>query len=187
MTGRLHRARIGWGIIAVALTLLLPLAAQSQQSAVRIFSLSQERLFAGSEFGIRVRSDVTRQSTEIGSENRRIEAELKEEEQALTDERATLSPAEFRVLADAFDLKVEAIRTEQAQKSADLNAFAESEQQRFFDSIFPVLVALAEELSATAILDERSTIIASEQMDITGLAVQRVNEVIGDGTQASDP
>jgi Skp family chaperone for outer membrane proteins len=115
---------------------------------------------------------------------------LKIEEQALTDQRASLSPADFRVLADAFDKKVEKIRTEQAQKSLALNNFAEAEQQRFFKLAFPVLVKLANELSAVAILDERSTIIASEQMDITALAVTRVNAAIGDGsdaTQAENP
>ena len=167
-------------VVAIALG-LFAFQSHAQQTQQRIFSLSQERLFSQSVFGQRVQADLGRMSGEIAAENRRIEEELKVEEQDLTDRRASLEPGEFRVLADAFDKKVETIRMAQTQKSVDLNAFAEAEQQRFFSSVFPVLVDLAQELSATAILDERSTIIASEQMDITGIAVQRVDSALGDG------
>ncbi len=155
----------------------------AQQGVQRIYSLSQDRMFSQSEFGVRVRSEIESRSQDIAAENRQIEEELKAEEQALTDQRASLSPADFRVLADAFDEKVETFRTTQARKTSDLNAYSESEQQRFFKAALPVIVTLAEELGATAILDERSTIIASDQMDITALAIEQVNKAIGDGTQ----
>lgn len=174
-------AELKWLFLIFALS--FPALGQAQQAENRIFTLGQDRLFNQSDFGLRVRKDIEIRSSAVASENRRIEGELKIEEQALTDQRASLSPADFRVLADAFDKKVEKIRTEQAQKSLALNNFADSEQQRFFKAAFPVLVALADELSAIAILDERSTIIASEQMDITALAVTRVNAAIGDGSE----
>jgi Skp family chaperone for outer membrane proteins len=185
MRYRASIARLKWLVLVFVLG--LPTFGNAQQSDNRIFTLGQDRLFNQSDFGVRVRKDIADRSSAVAAENRRIEGELKIEEQALTDQRASLSPAEFRVLADAFDKKVEKIRTEQAQKSLALNNFAEAEQQRFFKLAFPVLVKLANELSAVAILDERSTIIASEQMDITALAVTRVNEAIGDGSDAGQP
>ncbi|MFT4715498.1 MAG: Skp family chaperone for outer membrane protein [Paracoccaceae bacterium] len=187
MRNKLHQARIAWFVVAILFAGVLALPVSAQQSAQRIFSINQDRLYGLSEFGLRVLDVFTRQSEDISAENGRITTELKEEEQALTDKRAGLSHADFRVLADAFDAKVEDIRTEQAKKSNDLSAFSETEQRRFFDLVFPVLLVLAEELSATAILDERLIIITSEQMDITAVAVQRVNVAIGDGTQTTDP
>jgi Skp family chaperone for outer membrane proteins len=178
-------SNVGLKWLSLVFMLVLPVSVMAQPSDIRIFTLSQDRLFSLSDFGSRVRRDVASRSSDIAAENRRIEDELKAEEQALTDQRATLSPTDFRVLADAFDQKVETIRTEQAQKSLELNSFTDAEQQRFFGLAFPVLVKLAEELSATAILDERSTIIASEQMDITPLAITRVNAAIGDGSAAA--
>ncbi len=172
-------------MLTVTVTLTMPTVGSAQQAENRIFTLSQDRLFTQSEFGQRMRREIKTRSTAIAIENRKIESELKVEEQTLTEQRASLVPAEFRVLADAFDKKVEAIRTEQAQKSLALNSFAETEQKRFFKLAFPVLIALVDELSAVAILDERSTIIASDKMNITALALARVNTAIGDGSKTT--
>lgn len=158
----------------------------AQGESARFYTLSQERLFNLSEFGTRVRQEIETASLRIAAENQQIAQELRDEELALTEQRATLNPAEFRVLADAFDEKVELIRRAQAEKSQALGALPESEQQRFFESAFPILVTLAEELNALAILDERSTIIASDRIDITSLAIDRVNAAIGDGTTPNE-
>lgn len=164
----------------VAFTTPTYLTAQSLDS--RIYVLNQERLFSQSNFGVRVRDEILARSAALAAENKLLEDELKAEELALTETRPTLSPTEFRTLADAFDEKVESLRTGQAHKSAELNAWAEAEKSRFFEAASPLLVSLAEEIGALAILDRRSVIIAADQLDITGAAIERVNADIGDGT-----
>ncbi len=175
-------------VLAFALTGLLMLTdlLSAQTGGQKIFTLNQENLFIRSEFGQRVRQDVAVRSAAIEKENRAIETELKAEELELTETRPDLTPAEFRELADAFNEKVEAIRKTQAQKSADLAGWADSEQRRFFEAAFPILLELAGEIGASVILDQRSTIISSDKIDITDQAIQRINQTIGDGSDMSE-
>lgn len=176
---------IFWRVTVLLFCTVLAFAPLSaQQNEQRIYSVNQEVLFNQSAFGLRVRSDFDQKSLVVLTQNRKIEEDLKVEEQNLTDLRPELDPLEFRTLADAFDVKVEAIRKEQAQKTVELTSFREVEQNRFFTDVFPILVTLAEELNALAIIDARSVMISSDQFDITRLAISRVNEVLGDGAIA---
>jgi len=172
--------------LAAAVCCVIAIAAHAQNT-LNIYTLNQEAMFAQSAFGQRVRQTIESRSSGIAAENRRIEEELKAEEQALTEQRPTLDPAEFRQLADAFDAKVEEIRTTRAKKSADLSAWTDAERTRFFELAFPVLLDLAKELGASAILDMRTVIIASDQIDITATAQKRVDQALGDGAEGSEP
>lgn len=182
-------ARPFWLAFGVFLTLATGLAAPLQAQIVaaqQIYTLDQDRLFGRSAFGARVVQEIEERSAAIAAESRRIEAELRDEEQSLTDQRASLPAAEFRSLADAFDARVEALRESQAQKSFDLNTWTEAEQKRFFEAAFPILVTMAEELGALAIFDQRSVIIASDQVDLTDRAIARIDAELGDGAEPAE-
>jgi len=163
-----------------------PVSAQVNGS--QILTLDQERFFNQSAFGKRVLQEIEVRSSALTAENRKIEAELTAEELDLTEQRKTLLPAEFRALADAFDKRVELIRTGQAQKADELNSWAESEQNRFVKTAYPSLLDLAKELGALVIIDQRTTIITSGKIDVTDQAIFRADQVIGDGTaEMSEP
>ncbi|MBZ0129887.1 MAG: OmpH family outer membrane protein [Rhodobacteraceae bacterium] len=182
----MRAARPLWLAFGLILALAAGVADQATAQSIpaqQIYTLDQDRLFGSSAFGMRVLHEIEQRSAAIAQESRQIEAELRDEEQALTDQRASLPAAEFRSLADAFDARVEALRQAQAQKSFDLNAWTEAEQKRFFEAAFPILVTMAEELGALAIFDQRSAIIASDQVDLTDRAIARINAEIGDGTR----
>ena len=163
----------------------MPLAAQETPPATGVYTLDQERLFNQSAFGARVLKEFERRSGELAAENHRIEEQLKTEEQSLTERRPKLPPADFRVLADQFDTRVESIRSAQAQKSVDLNTWAEDERKRFFTAVYPVLLTMADELGAAVVLDQRSVIITSAVADLTDQALTRVDAELGDGAPAS--
>lgn len=163
-----------------------PVSAQVNGS--QILTLDQERFFNQSAFGKRVLREIEARSFVLAAENRKIEAELTAEELDLTEQRKTLLPADFRALADAFDKRVELIRTGQAQKAGELNSWAESEQNRFVKTAYPSLLDLAKELGALVIIDQRTTIITSGKIDVTDQAIFRADQVIGDGTaELSEP
>jgi len=150
----------------------------------QVLTLNQERFFNDSEFGKRVLAEIKTRSSALAAENHRIESELADEEKALTESRKTMTPAEFRPLADAFDAKVVGIRKAQAEKAAALKKWSESEQQRFVDIAYPELLNIANDLGAAVILDQRYTIVTSAGIDVTGFAIQQVNKAIGDGGPA---
>jgi len=144
-------------------------------------TLDQDRLFAESDFGQRVRREIEERARALGIENRSIETELSAEERALTRRRDEMPADEFRDLADAFDAKVIATRERQDAKARAIDEYAETERQRFFSEMLPVLLEIVRDTGASAILEDRAIILAAEGLDITGEALQRINARIGDG------
>ena len=179
---------VSWlaGIVLAMSALGSPAVAQETGSGqaeapAGILTLDVERLFAETAYGRRVVRDIEADAATLATENRRIEAELIDEERALTDRRASLSVEEFRTLADAFDTKVDRIREEQDGKTRELQRRREVERQRFFGQIGPILSALVQERRAAVVLDRRSVFIAAESVDVTVEAIARIDAEIGDG------
>ena len=85
--------------------------APALSQVVPIATLDQERFFNETRFGKKVLAQAKQDSDALIAENRKIEADLEAEERAITARRPTTDPAEFQTLADAFDKKVEEIRT----------------------------------------------------------------------------
>ncbi|WP_254443427.1 OmpH family outer membrane protein [Ruegeria atlantica] len=144
--------------------------------------MSSDRLFADSEFGTRVLREIELESTLLGEENERIVAELSQEEQILTDQRATMTAEEFRPLAEAFDSKVQSHREGQRAKLDALSRRSEEARQKFFELVQPVLIDLLRETGASIVIERSSVFLSSDRTDITDAAIARINAVIGDGS-----
>ena len=86
-----------------------------------VLTIDSERLFRDSAFGQRVTREIEVESEQLATENREIEAALEAEERELTEKRSQMKPAQFRLLADAFDEKVQRTRAEQAAKNRALS------------------------------------------------------------------
>ncbi len=147
-----------------------------------ILTLNQERLFRASLYGERVIRERDRALAELARENRRIEAELTQEEKDLTERRKALPAAEFRKLADAFDEKVQGIRRAQDEKARAIVGRFEAEQQRFFGLVLPLLNEIVSERGASAIIDSRVIIVATGDIDITDEALRLIDARIGEGS-----
>ncbi len=176
--------------VVLALTAWLWLAAGQEGAAQPIgpvqspiLTVDSDRLFSDSEFGKQTVVEFETRGAELSSENRQIEEALEAEEQALTDQRATMDPAEFRALADAFDEKVQATRRTQDAKTRRLSQDFEQRRNVFLQAAAPVLEGLMREAGAAVILDRRSLFLSSNAIDITNIAIQRLNAVLGDGAE----
>ena len=147
-----------------------------------ILTLDQNRLYADSRFGQQMLAQIEDELRTLQAENRRIEADLEAEERALTERRASLPPEEFRALAEAFDEKVKGIRSARDAKARDLTARRDAQQKRFLDTAVPILAQIMQELSADAIVDRSVVILSFDRIDITDLAISRI-----DAALAADP
>jgi Skp family chaperone for outer membrane proteins len=169
------------------LSAVTPAAAQQTEPptvfevASPILTVDQERLFSASAFGRRVQADIEARSAALAAENRTIEAELVAEEQELTAARPGLSPEEFRARADAFDARVQRIRTEQDAKARDLGTFRETERERFASEIGGVLADIARSRGALAVLDRRALLVSADSIDITDVAIAAIDIRLGEG------
>ncbi len=182
------RGQAGWrATCALLIALCLPgagAALAQENTLIRspILSLDQDRMFAASDFGRRFDEALQADGARLEIENRRIESELEAEEKDLTQRRPAMSPEAFRALADAFDTKVQRIRTEQTAKARALALRTEEAQRQFIAAARPVLEQLMIDAGAVVIIDPRSVVMSRSAIDVTDEAIRRINDSIGDGT-----
>lgn len=177
-------------VLVVLLAVVAPFAGMAQQAPVAglpVLSLDQEQFFARSRFGAAALAANKAASEALAAEFSRISSALAAEERDLTAQRATLPVAEFSALALEFDKKVEAIRAAQTVRPAALQKTLDDEKLRFFEAARPVLAVLMAERGAFAIIDKRAVVLGFEAIDLTPLAIQRIDTVLGDGTAPLAP
>jgi Skp family chaperone for outer membrane proteins len=144
-----------------------------------VLVLRQEALFETSAFGKAARARLEAASEALLAENRQIEAQLEAEERDLTARREGMEAAAFRELADAFDSKVEGIRSAQDAKSRALTAALDQDRQTFFAAAVPVLAQIMRERGAVVILDQKVVVVNLDAVDVTAEAVARIDAAIG--------
>jgi len=179
------RAFVAGALILMSPALAVtPAFAQSLGTVVSpILTIESERFYAQSAFGQRVAREIEADGAVLAAENRKIEADLTEEEKMLTEQRAQMEADDFRVLADAFDEKVQTIRRTQDAKARVLNQRNESDRLEFVNAAGPVLEVLMRDAGAAVILERRSVFLSANAIDITEDAIQRMDAAIGDGSE----
>lgn len=149
--------------------------------------LDQDQMYTMSLFGQRVRAEVQAAFQALERENQILLAELSAREQELTRLRTTLSPEDFRALADEFDTDVEAIRSSQDQKSREISSYQDREEQRFFAAASPLISAMSREAGLQVLLDKRSVILSDPAVDLTDRIVMGLNDLLGTGAGNAEP
>lgn len=161
-------------------------ASTAQDVISPVLTIDSERLFRDSAFGERVTREIEMQSEQLANENREIETALEAEERELTEKRAQMSPSAFRVLADAFDEKVQRTRAEQASKNRVLSETLELERDRFLSAAGPVLEQLMRNSDAAVILERRRVFVSSSAIEVTDQAISLLDDTIGSGLPEAD-
>ena len=175
---RLHKLV---AVVLMSMSLCTVVSAQgSTRSLVAspILTIDSDRLFEDSDFGRTIIEEIEQLGAELSAENRRIEDELTREEKELTELRPTITAEEFRALADAFDAKVLETRQAQDTKSRALNDKLEDRRVIFLNTAAPILEQLMREAGAAVVLERRSVFISSNAVDITMIAIDRLNVVL---------
>ncbi len=143
-----------------------------------IVTIDSERVFGSTLVGQQITSNLEGQVKDLATENTRIAAELEAEELGLTEKRATMEIADFRVLADAFDEKVQKIRAEQDAKQRQLQQLREAERQSFIEAITPLLSEIARRHGAVAVFERRNVLLSADSIDITQEIIDRIDAAL---------
>jgi len=170
--------------LAIVFAVAMPAAAQdagTSRPIQPVLVIDPNRLFADSNYAAKLSREVEALAVEIQSENQSIVDELVAEERALADQRPDMSPEEFQIAADAFDLKAQQIRDERDAKEAELEGARVAVRDRFLADVRGVLGQVMSERGATVVMDSRSVYIALTAADITNEVVARVDaQFMGD-------
>ncbi|MEE9389423.1 MAG: OmpH family outer membrane protein [Paracoccaceae bacterium] len=144
----------------------------------QIVTVDSELIFGSTVVGQGITTGLEEKVTALALENRRIASELEEEELDLTAQRKTMEPADFRVLATAFDQKVQRIRAEQDAKQRELQSQRDDERQSFVDAITPLLSGIAREHGALLVLERRNVLLSADSIDITQEVIDKIDAVL---------
>ena len=178
-------------ICALAVSMQVPAASAQEQDARAVQSdvltLDPERLFTDTQVGQRLIEQYEDERDRLIASNRELESELRAEEQALTEARKDMTPAKFRAKADAFDDKVKSIRQENERKARDLERGREIAPLTLMRMAEPILVELMRDTGGTIILDTRQVLLRADAIDITDVAIERIDAAIGDGSERAAP
>lgn len=143
---------------------------------VPLLTLDQDRMFRESAWGAAAVHAAEAAALALSAENRGIERELEQEERALTEQRAQMTPQDFAPLARAFDEKVEEFRQSQDAKSRAISRRLDEDRQRFFELAVPVLVELLDDHAAVAIIADDAVILSLTSADVTDEAIALMDQ-----------
>jgi Skp family chaperone for outer membrane proteins len=178
-------------LLAAAVLAAAPAAAQEGLSMGQvqssILTIDVDRLLAETLYGQRISADVRARGETLAAENERLAAELTAEERSLTERRPMMDPEAFRAEADAFDAKVQRIRSEQDAKERALEAAVAEGRAAFLEAATPVLARLMAESGAVAMLERRSVFLSAAAIDVTEEAIAAVDAAIGEGQPLPAP
>lgn len=161
----------------------IPAAGLSQGQAP-VLTLDQDLLYLTSAWGKRAQARLEAEGEIIAVENERLTQLLSAEEARLTGQRAVLPPAEFRRMAENFDLRATEVRRERAQAVQALNAWAEADRSAFFRAALPVMGQVMQDRGAVAVLDRRTVFVSLDAIDVTDDLVAAADRRLGDGEGA---
>ena len=144
-------------------------------AAPPLLTLNQDRLFKDSAWGRAVLNRAESDGAALAAENRRIEVALEQEERSLTERRATMNAADFAALTSAFDIKVEEIRAAQEGKARSIQRRVEDDRRQFFEAATPILGDVLADSGASAILSDSAIVMSLSALDITNIAIARID------------
>ena len=159
-----------------------PIGAQTALPASQILTLDQDRLYAESLYGKALEARLSVVTQALVAENRKIEQDLAAEEADLTRKRPTMVVATFQVLADAFDAKVEQVRTDQAAKVEAVKVQREEVRKAFRTAWLPVLAEMMQQMGVYAILNRSTVAVSFDSIDVTDRAIRALDAKLGDGS-----
>tara|TARA_A100001011_G_scaffold388919_1_gene469458 strand:+ start:1867 stop:2445 length:579 start_codon:yes stop_codon:yes gene_type:complete len=142
-----------------------------------ILVLSQDDLFKKSAPGKALLKVFEEKQAKLLAEASRIEKQFIAEEKALTEQRSELDISEFQNLADAFDDKVEKVRTSRAQKDKKLQKDFAIWRKKFVQIVLPIVREQMSQFNALVVLDTTNRgLIYDKKVDVTDVIIDRLNE-----------
>lgn len=160
-----------------ALCLSAPAAAQkSKLEPVSIAVIDFQGVLRSCEAAKDIRTQIDAKRAGLQQTFGETERKLRQDEQALTQQRAILSPDAFQAKAKEFKERVAGVQRDAQSRKRQLDkAFAQAMEQVRVELIKQV-AELARELGVGAVLFQDQIVIAERKLDITETALKRVNQ-----------
>lgn len=147
--------------------------------------IDTDALYRGTRMGQRIAQRLVERANVLQAENEQITAALTAEEKSLTERRVTMDPVQFRQEAADFDTRVQGIRRARDAAIAAFEAERDSAPRAFIDEVRDIIGDLMLERGAVVVIDQRLVFLSLKDVDITRAVIARIDEIKGDGTDAT--
>jgi hypothetical protein len=142
-----------------------------------VLVLSQDDLFKKSVAGRALLKVFEEKQALLFSEASKVEQDFILEEQKLTDQRLIVAPADFQVLADEFDSKVEKMRKFRTNKDKKLQQDFIRWRKKFVQIVLPIVRELMAQYEASVVIDTINRgLIYDQNIDVTDIIIKRLDE-----------
>ena len=142
-----------------------------------VLVLSQDDLFKKSVAGRALLKVFEEKQAVLFSEASKVEQDFILEEQKLTDQRLILTPADFQLLADKFDSKVEKMRKFRTNKDKKLQQDFIRWRKKFVQIVLPIVRELMAQYDASVVIDTINRgLIYDQNIDVTDIIIKRLDE-----------
>lgn len=156
-----------------------PPAAPAKPTPVpKILVIDRAAILRGSAVGQNIMKQV--QALTIAAENglKAKDAALRKEGQALQQQLAILAPAAKKAKIAAFEAKQRALQGEVQRQQGLIQGGVLKARQQVETALGPVLQKIMQERGANLLLDRNAVVLGTVDVDVTMLAIQRLNQVL---------
>lgn len=183
--------RTNWLLLSVLCAAAIAAQSQAQEAPglgatlSNVVVIDTDELYRGTKMGQRIAASLEERARALQAENEQITAALTAEEKSLTERRGAMDPGLFRKEAADFDTRVQGIRRARDAAIAAFEAERDAAPRVFLERVRDVIGDLMIERGAVAVLDQRIVFLSLSSADITRAAIARIDQVMGDGTDAT--
>jgi outer membrane protein len=169
-------------VIGVAIMLAIGLSSFAQAQTILV--MNEQRILRESAVGVHIASEIERIGAEIQAELEPLGAQIAQENEALTAETAALSEDAIRQRPDLIQrlqaLQQDAQQFELRRRAAgqELAATERAAMQPVLEALQGVLQQIVEERQAVLLIDRANVVFAADSIDITPVAIERMNATI---------
>lgn len=169
-------------LAALLLSLAAPTSLPAQtpggddaEAGAPVLVINMERVLRESDAARSIQRQAERIRGTIQKELGDRQEALRNEERELVELRPTLAAAEFAERVESFERRVRALKRDSNERSSLLQKALFEATETLKKRLRPELVAIMEERQADVMLDERNVVISARVLDVTSLAIQRIN------------
>jgi outer membrane protein len=145
-------------------------------SGLRILVLNRDAILQGSKVGQDIIRQVNGYTQQARAQFQGQEQALQNEGRALQQQVAILSPAAKKQKIGAFEAKERGLQQQVQVRQNQIQGGVFQARQQVEKALGPILQGIMQERGAALLLDRQIVLLSTVDVDITGVAIQRLNQ-----------
>jgi len=183
-SGKTRAASVARAILlAAAIGSVTATAAMAQQkpapaggAGLRILVLNRDAILQGSKVGQDIIKQVNQYTAQARAQFQGQEQALQNEARALQQQAGILSPAAKKQKVAALEAKGRALQQQVQVRQNQIQGGVFKARQQVEQALGPILQGIMQERGAALLIDRQIVLLSTVDVDITGVAVQRLNQ-----------